>query len=75
MTAKQAGAQCPSCGAAFTAETVLITGEAKWSCSCGAGGPLTGRMPIQSKHAPAPAPAPAPVAGSREKPHKHWSGR
>lgn len=66
-TTKSAGADCPKCGETWPAEYAFITGEARWSCGCGASGPLTGQLSIRSKSAPAPAPEPQrPVV------KEHW---
>lgn len=70
-TPKTAGADCPKCGAPFTAEYVQISGEARWSCACGTGGPLLGSLSIRSKSAAAPA-APAKQGPTT---HRHWSDR
>lgn len=63
---KRATEPCPNCGAFPTAEYVLIGGDARWSCHCGAGGALTGDLAIRSKAGDAPA---APV----KQPHRHWT--
>lgn len=70
-TPKAAGASCPNCDSAFCAEYAQIGAQPRWSCSCGAFGPLTGSLSIRSTSAP-------PASENSEKPrtvHEHWSTR
>lgn len=63
---KPAGMPCPTCKSTC-AEYTSISGSARWSCSCGASGELTGEITIRSKTAAAPAPP--------KKVLPHWSQR
>ncbi|HEX7891480.1 MAG TPA: hypothetical protein VF522_19165 [Ramlibacter sp.] len=63
MTTKHAGADCPKCGDPYPAEYAQQGQSPRWSCTCGAGGELSGHFTARrALHAPPP---PSTVK-------KHW---
>lgn len=67
MTAKNAGADCPTCGELWCAEFALQGEAPQWKCgTCGAGGTLTGAF---AGRKPTPTLKPEPAV----KPH--WRDR